>query len=229
MTMGVQPVKMIAREDLNASIRDIPLPDRMLCLPVSSKGYPVPYFVTKKNDDGEWDFRVIQPERMLKCMTKSLCWLCGKPLGQFKVFVTGPMCVTTRTTAEPPCHLDCARYAALACPFLSQPKMRRNEKNLPLEDDRITPGIMIKRNPGVSGVYVTKSWKPFRDGKGGVLIQMGLPERVEWYAERRLATKAEVIESIATGVPLLVQASPPSEHPEIMRNVAAMRRLLPAE
>ena len=64
-------------------------------------------------------------------MGSSKCWLCGQTLGKHMTFPIGPMCAITRTTAEPPSHLACAEYAVKACPFLSQPRMRRNERDLP--------------------------------------------------------------------------------------------------
>lgn len=213
------------KELLNASIRDIEIPARMANRPVSRQGYPVPHFVGKVN--GEWDFRVIYPDTVINCMRRSTCWMCGQPLGAYRVFVAGPMCVATRTSAEPPCHLECARYAAVACPFLSQPRMRRNDKDLP-EGHTAPPGVGIMRNPGVAAVYVTRSWKPFRDGRGGVLIRMGDPMRVEWYVERRPATRQEVTDSISSGAVLLVKESPPDEYDDIMRAIARMSSLLPA-
>src|SRR5258708_1702005 len=117
--------------ELNASIKDIPIPSRMLHRPVSKTGFPVPWFVAKIGD--EYDFRVISPGAIAMAHNLKRCWLCGAPLGQFRVFTIGPMCTVNRVSAEPPSHLDCAEYAARACPFLSKPNMRRNAKNLPAE------------------------------------------------------------------------------------------------
>jgi hypothetical protein len=186
---------------LNASIRSIPLPQNMLELPVSKQGFPVPFFAGK-NEEGEWDFRVVHPETTVKCMRQKLCWVCGQQLGRVKAFVAGPMCVVTRTSAEPPCHPSCARYAAIACPFLASPRMQRNEKDLP-EGHRPPAGQAIMRNPGVAAVLVAEDWRPFNDGNGGVLIQMGAPTVVEWYAQRRNATQKEVMDSIESGLHLL--------------------------
>lgn len=189
----------------------------------------MPYFATFIN--GEWDFRVIRPELRRDCMKKHLCWLCGQRLGQLKAFVVGPMCVVTRTSAEPPCHYSCARYGALACPFLAAPRMKRNEKDLP-DERKPPPGIAIMRNPGVAAVLITRNWKPFSDGNGGVLIQMGEPERVEWFAQRREATRAEVDESIRTGLPILeaeADAEGPDASEELIKYIASAQRWLPQE
>lgn len=218
---------MIELEQLNASIRQIPIPPRMRMRPVSGRGYPVPFFVTQRGKDGDWDFRVISPATVLECMRRSLCWLCGQPLGQFKAFTAGPMCVATRTSAEPPSHVECSQYAARACPFLAQPRMVRNEADMP--EGHWMLGIGITRNPGVAAVYVTKDWMAFRDGKGGVLIRMGDPVRVEWYAERRAATRAEVLASVDSGAKILIEKSPASEREEIVQSLVRLGGLIPRE
>lgn len=189
---------------LNESIRNIHIPERMQSLPIDSRGYPVPWFVAKV--DGEWDFRIVGPGKTITAIQKNKCWLCGEPLGIHKAFVTGPMCTITRTSAEPPAHLDCAQYSVKACPFLTKPNMKRNEKDMP-ENSTDPAGIFITRNPGVSAIFITKQFKPFqvkRQTTGSdVLIRMGEPERIEWYAEGRAATREEVQYSITTGLPAL--------------------------
>lgn len=188
---------MIKPEQLNASIRAIPLPANMLDRPVSRMGYPVPFFASKVN--GEWDFRVVHPETTVRCIKEKLCWVCGKPMGSKMAFVVGPMCVVTRTSAEPPSHYTCGVYSATACPFLASPRMKRNEADLPVGH---TPpsGIAIMRNPGCAAVLVTRSYRLFNDGRGGMLIEMGRPEAVEWYAKRARATYTDVMESIESGI-----------------------------
>jgi hypothetical protein len=188
---------------LNASIRDIPLPDNMNRLPVSDKGFPVPHFVARETAP-DWDFRVVNPATTFDCLRNKRCWLCGQALGSLFTFVVGPMCVVTRTSAEPPSHYSCGKYAAIACPFLANPNMRRNEKALP-DGHLPPPGVAIMRNPGVTAVLLTRKYKTFDDGHGGTLIQMGQPTRVEWYAERGLATREQVLQSIDSGMPLLVE------------------------
>jgi len=186
-------------KNLNVSILGIPIPDRMKRLPISNKGYPVPWFVAFHN--GDWDFRVIGPGKIESAVKRKLCWLCGQPLGVHQVFTLGPMCSVNRVSAEPPSHLECADYAARACPFLSKPKMRRNEVDMP-EEHQPPAGIMLRRNPGVTALWVTKKYQPFRAGEG-VLFEIGEPERVLWFAEGRIATRAEVMASISSGMPFL--------------------------
>jgi len=184
---------------LNASIANIPIPARMRHLPLSDTGFPVPWFVAWV--DGKADFRCADGRKHARAVNADLCWLCGNTLGRFKVFVIGPMCAVNRTTAEPPCHRECAEYAVAACPFLSKPRMRRNEVDLP--DGHANPGgIMIKRNPGCTLLWITHDYRLIR-ASGGVIFKIGEPVEIIAYAEGRRATRAELEASIQSGLPLL--------------------------
>lgn len=176
---------------LNKRIRDIPIPDRMKGLPLSSEGYPIPYFVPWV--DGLPEFRGMDGAKFSHCVRQKRCWLCGQPLGKHLCFPIGPMCAITRTTAEPPSHLGCAEYGAKACPFLTQPRMRRNEKDLS-ELETQSAGIALKRNPGVIVLWTTLSFKLFKSN--GWLFKVGDPEHIECYTQGRRATRAELMESI---------------------------------
>lgn len=201
---------------------DLPeLPPRIARLPIDPKrGYPVPWFVAWIN--GEPDFRVIDTGKREEAVTRRVCWLCGEPMGAYKAFVIGPMCAINRTSSEPPCHRECAEFAVKACPFLVRPHMRRRESGIPngaVEAD----GVGLKRNPGVSLLWVTKSYGTFRDGKGGWLIEVGDPTQVAWYAEGRTATRAEVVASIDSGFPLLLEAAE-EEGQQAVRALASYRK-----
>jgi hypothetical protein len=192
---------------------DVPLPMRMRGLPRDHRGFVVPYFVAWLDEqqheveppNGVPDFRILSPSRMLKCKRDKLCWLCGQKLGRFMVFAIGPMCAATRTTMEPPGHYECARYGVIVCPFLSRPRMRRNDDDMP--EGHWAPGLTITRNPGVTALWVCrdyKTWRAEHHGAGtGELITVGDPERVEWWREGRAATRAEVEASITSGLPIL--------------------------
>lgn len=52
-------------------------------------------------------------------------------------------------------------------------------------------------------LWFTRSYEVFNDGQGRPIITMGNPLAVEWYCEGRIATRAEVEDSIAGGLPSL--------------------------
>lgn len=177
-----------------------PLPPKMRGLHIDKRGFPVPFFVAMIN--GEPDHRIVEPRAVKTCVEQSRCWICGGPLGVYKSFTVGPMCAVNRISSEPPSHLECARYAATACPFMTRPHAHRREAGLP--EARLVPaGVHLQRNPGVALLWTTRTYKPFR-ASGGVLFDMGAPESMAWFAEGRAATRAEVDESIAGGLPYLV-------------------------
>lgn len=180
-----------------------PMPDRIKALPVDERGYPVPWFVDWL--DGKPEFRAMDFRKWQQAVRDRLCWVCGQPLGRNMVFVAGCMCGVNRTSAEPPNHYDCALWSAINCPFLSNPAMVRREdseiNNQALRDS--APGFAIARNPGVAMLWITRQYEVFPDGRGGSLIGMGEPDRVEWYREGRAATRAEVLASIESGLPNL--------------------------
>jgi hypothetical protein len=177
----------------------IEVPQRVTKLPVDERGYPVPWFVMWI--DGKPDFRVIDGAKMSLAIKEKRCWICGDKLGVNLAFVIGPMCAINRVISEPPSHRDCAIFALQACPFLSRPKMRRNEFNIP-EGCSHPAGIPIDRNPGVMLLWMTRTYQPFSDDTG-VLFRLGEPTELHWYTEGRAASRDEVMESIEKGLPLL--------------------------
>jgi hypothetical protein len=70
-------------------------------------------------------------------------------------------------------------------------------------------GEMIRRNPGVALVWITRrrgergGWTLKGDGRGGVLFDVGDPLEVRWFAHGRPATRDEVMASIESGLPSL--------------------------
>ena len=193
--------------ELAAAIRTIPLPETMAGLAIDKRGFPVPWFV--EWIDAEPDFRVIGRGKIVKAVREGRCWVCGHKLGRLKVSVIGPMCAVNRVSSEPPSHPQCARYAAMACPFLTQPRMRRNDKDMPTE--KIDPaGIHIDRNPGVALLWSSlHPSRPFEAqvGNAGVLFELGAPHAVEWWTQRRRATRTEADEALRSGVPALMKVA----------------------
>jgi hypothetical protein len=214
---------------LNAAIRDIPLPQRLLRRPVNERGFPVPWFVSWLN--GKWDFVNLDPRKIGEAYNRKICWLCGEPLGQFKAFVIGPMCSINRVSSEPPAHADCAEYAVKACPFLARPNAKRNYA-ASVNHGETVPGIMIQHNPGATLIWTTKTFQPVRDPTGGVLFELGEPTSVSWWAEGRTATRAEIDAAIAKGLPYLrrVAEQQGGDSPEVLdQYIERAKKLLPAE
>lgn len=179
------------------------MPPRMAQLPADKVGRPVPWFVAWI--DGVPDFRVIGPGKIHEAMRCSLCWVCGHGFrgGEDRAWVLGPMCLVNLVAAEPPSHLECAVWSARNCPFLTTPAMTRRERHMP-DGTQNPAGIMIRRNPGVALVLVTgyRGWRAEPDGHG-FLFRLGTPKRALWFAEGREATRAEVLASVDSGLPLL--------------------------
>lgn len=199
----------------------VDLPWRILRLPQDARGYPVPRFVQyvlegkrvpREHPGSSPDFRIMDFDHWVRCIGgkeqrgPKVCWICGEPLGVHLTFPIGPMCAINRVTAEPPSHLECAVFAAKVCPFLSNPAAKRNERELP--EHVAVAGLQIKRNPGVTCLWTTRSYHVFKsngqNGSGdGYLINIGPPEHAAWMAEGRDATYAEVCHALDTGLPRL--------------------------
>ena len=179
-----------------------PLPVRMQRLPLDQRGYPIPRFVSTL-EDGTRDFRIMDRGHWIRCVSQDRCWVCDAILGAYLAFVAGPMCGINRISSEPPCHRECAEWSAMNCPFLARPHMVRREDEL--TDQCHSAGVMIKRNPGVAMVWITKGYKLIHDPGGEALIRVGEPYEVLWYAAGRAATRAEVEASIESGFPTLLE------------------------
>lgn len=224
---------MTSPSELRRELRDIPMPRGVAKLPLDRRGYPVPWFV--QWIDGEPEFRIADSRKTRLAIEQSRCWVCGDLIIGKRAYLVGPMCAVNRTSAEPPGHVDCARYAAKACPFMARPHMRRRENDLPVDLREATdssPGIAIRRNPGVGLVWIIGSQVELKpDGAGNVLFHLGVPTSVEWYAEGRAATRAEVMASIESGLPILHKMAA-EDGPEAIEELTALTtsalKLVPA-
>ena len=194
-----------------------PLPSRLQTLPLDARGYPVPWFVAWEN--GRPEFRAMDAQKWSRAVKEKRCWVCGGFLGRWLTFTIGPMCGINRTTAEPPSHTECAEWSARNCPFLSRPHMVRREDEVINAETALNlrqAGNPILRNPGVTLLWTTRTYKVFNDGRGNPLIEVGDPAEVKWYSQGRPATREEVHHSIVTGLPFL--------HQEIERERTDARR-----
>lgn len=205
------------------------MPRRIARLPRDERGYPVPWFVTWL--DGKPDFRVADAAKRVQAVREHLCWICGGVLGRFQTYVIGPMCIVNRTTAEPPCHRDCAVFAVIACPFLSNPKAKRPERELP-EGAVDAPGIPLNRNPGVTALWTTREDPRVfvTSDRKGFLFDLPDPIDVSWFCEGRAANAREVDESIESGLPTLRELAEDEGHNAVLaldRAVTAAKKHLP--
>jgi hypothetical protein len=160
------------------------VPLRMRGRPVDHRGFPVPWFVTEKTEDGLWDFARVTPERYRTAIKRRLCWVSGEPMGRLMSFVIGPMCVVNRVAADPPVIPEIAKWSAKVCPFLSRPLAKRPDDGRP----GYTPGIGIVDNPGMCAVWTTRSFELERTG----LMIIGDPVEVTWWHQGRRATQDEI-------------------------------------
>lgn len=202
---------------------DIPMPENIRALPMDPvRKIPVPWFVSWF--DGVPEFRVVDARKLPEAVRGSLCWVCGKRLDNRCTFVVGPMCTVNRISSEPPSHPACAEYAARACPFLTRPYMARREGGLP-EGTTDPAGISIKRNPGACALWTAKTpgARIFRPAGGGVLFQLLPPTSVTWWAKGRAATRDEVLESVASGLPSLARMAE-LDGPAAVAELARMAR-----
>lgn len=193
-------------DDATKPRRGPAIPAYMADLPVDFRGFVIPWFVAWM--DGKPDHRIADAPKIGLAVEKRLCWLCGKKLGDALAFVIGPMCSINRISSEPPSHPSCANYAVQACPFLSQPKMRRSERGLEHAGIVDPPGIMEPRNPGVTLIWLTPRYKLIPTATG-VLFEIGTPSRVEWWTEGRRATVDEAFEAFTGGASKLFDAAEP--------------------
>ena len=186
-----------------------PLPSRMQALSVDERGYVVPWFVDWL--DGKPEFRAMDMKKWIRAVREKLCWVCGQRLGRYMTFVAGPMCGINRTSSEPPSHLDCAEWSARNCPFLSNSKsIRRVDETIGADMSNVA-GMALTRNPGVTMLWTCNNYSVFDDGRGKPLLHMGEPVHVKWYAEGLPATRQQVEESIASGLPALVAVAQQQE------------------
>lgn len=184
---------------------EVSMPESMKSLPVA-RGFVVPWFVEWL--DGVPEFRAMNMLKLQRAIRERLCWICGSVMrGINNPFVVGPMCVVNRISAEPPCHVDCARYSAQVCPFLSRSHMFRRDASDLLEkcgEEMHMSPYNNPRNPGGAALYFTRGWQLIHVREGsGVLFEMGPAVAVEWYTQGHRASRAEAEAILDAGIEVL--------------------------
>jgi hypothetical protein len=188
----------------------------------------VPWFVDWVQ--GRPDFRIIDGRKKLLAVRENRCFICGQPLGRHLAFTIGPMCAVNRVSSEPPSHRDCAEYAASICPFLSRPHMHRRDGGIPVEATD-APGIPLDHNPGVTLIWITRSYGiiPVRDSW---LLSLGDPEELIWRAHGRDATRQEILDAIHKGLPHLrrvAEFESPAAVRALEEKIETVMKLIPRE
>jgi hypothetical protein len=126
------------------------IPTHLAHLAISS-GFPVPYFV--KWIDGKPDFRVMDHAKVVECVDKRLCGICGKRLGEFGFFIGGPVSKETMLFADPAMHESCAKFGILICPFLNKTKPLHSDR--PVNCPHHKSASMIPNRPEI--MYMIKA------------------------------------------------------------------------
>lgn len=129
--------------------------------------------------EGKPDFRVVDPERVDKCVEDKLCAICGKRLGEYCIFVGGPLSKVNHLFVDPPMHPVCAEFASQTCPFLSG---RKDEYSQRLVDESVVRVEAMAANvrPEVMYILKTRTKTVRRVSVGGsLLIQAGRWLRVQ--------------------------------------------------
>ena len=178
----------------------LPLPRELVGRPIDHRGFPVPWFVTNKTKDDQWDFVHVSQTRINEAIRNSKCFVSGEKMGKFAAFVVGPMCTINRIASDPPCKPSVGDWSAMHCPFLSNPSAKRPGGEDAFKGSSVG-GVPIAANPGVTAVWVTRHWGMSMQER---LFQFGEPERVTWYHKGRLATVAEAREGFEAGAQRLM-------------------------
>lgn len=90
-------------------------------------------------------------------------------------------------------------------------------------------GIPLARNPGAVAVWITDRFWPIQV-ENGTLYRFGASSEVLWFARGRVATRSEVKDSFASGLPILrdhAQAEGRAAMADLERRVAVATRYLP--
>jgi hypothetical protein len=203
----------MARNELRPELGRI-IPERLKRLPIDDRGYPIPWFASVVK--GKPDLRLADPLKFARAVRARRCWICGGGLGKGLVFVVGPASTLSRETSEPPMHIDCAKFAVKACPFLVNPRARYRDAKLP--ETAVAPTGLIKANPGAMALWVADTYALETDPMFGTLVIMGDPSSVMWYARGERATRAQVLDAYELMLPT-IRAKAASRGPQAMHQV----------
>jgi hypothetical protein len=102
----------------------------------------------------------------------------------------------------------------------------------PLGRHKVEPaGIMIQRNPGVSALATVEGQVRWHRDGDGILFDVVPISAIEWWAEGRAATRAEVERSFESGLPALEELAAQEGRAAMValaKNADQARQLFPA-
>jgi hypothetical protein len=101
------------------------IPDFLKHLPIDSRGYPIPFFVTMVK--GKPDFRLLDGKKQRRAFFNNLCGICGKELFAIAYSISGPLGLRNAVSQDPLMHLECAQFSLKVCPHLHFEKADRRE------------------------------------------------------------------------------------------------------
>jgi hypothetical protein len=159
------------------------LPDSMKDLPLDPRGFPIPWFVHCEPGQTP-DLRIASGEKREIGFRDDLCWVCGQPLGKFRVFLGGPQSVKHCCFSDWCCHEKCAIFSAMFCPFVNGSMQRRREGGM--ESTVALPGQIPEPPPVYALLYAVG--KIVRSAHGHFLTR---PGRVTWFHRGRMISDTE--------------------------------------
>lgn len=148
------------------------LPLRMLSLRINGGGWPI-YWFSKDVDVEDAVNPDPDPDKMMIAVQRKLCYICGEKLGTYACFLGGVFVGLTRSSNEPPCHRECARWVAMNDQFLTQ---------------------------GITLLWVTVTYDVLLDNEKKIVFSLGEPASAEFYIDKKPASKDEVSSAVTAGL-----------------------------
>lgn len=110
--------------------RSVRQPAAIARLPKDDRGFPITFVALIV--DGKPDFTTIDAQKILACIERRLCGMCGERImSTDRVgFIGGPLSIENRNFLDPWMHLWCARYAMQVCPHIVHDNSRYKKQDL---------------------------------------------------------------------------------------------------
>jgi len=134
------------------TMQTIAIPTYLSHLPIY-QGWPVPF--TQAWFDGKPDFRTVDPQKTVRCVTEKLCATCGRRLGDKSYFIGGPLSKANRVFTDPPMHKRCAEFAAQTCPFVSGRKLEYSKRPVNANMAKIQEMVSTQRP---TQMFILTAW-----------------------------------------------------------------------